>query len=145
MFFLFSQLLKFCDLLDTRHMSFNLHLLFLICLKHSCTICNLKFGGLAYYRPRPTRTTFVTLEYGGLAPARSVSYSKFLQYVTLLFVTIIDAMSQLIRKSSYVIVILWKVSRWPEGIWQHIPPNYFINGQQRKTTANSANLHYPPT
>ena len=22
------------------------------------------------------------------------------------------------------------------------PPNYFINGQQRHTTANSANLHY---
>ena len=25
------------------------------------------------------------------------------------------------------------------------PPNYFINVQQRKTTANSANLHYDPT
>ena len=25
------------------------------------------------------------------------------------------------------------------------PPNYFINGQQRQRTANSANLNYPPT
>ena len=25
------------------------------------------------------------------------------------------------------------------------PPNYFINGQQRHSTANSANLNYPPT
>nr|XP_022314023.1 uncharacterized protein LOC111118716 isoform X2 [Crassostrea virginica] len=25
------------------------------------------------------------------------------------------------------------------------PPNYFINGQQRQSTANSANLNYPPT
>ena len=42
-------------------------------------------------------------------------------------------------------VILWKVSKWHEGIRQPITPNYFINGHQRQTTANSATLNYHPT
>ena len=55
MFFLCKQLLEFCDLLDNL-MSFNL-LIVLIFLKYSCNFCNLQFGGLAYYKPRPTRKT----------------------------------------------------------------------------------------
>ena len=40
---------------------------------------------------------------------------------------------------------LWKVSRWPEEKLLLIPHNYFINGQQRQTTTNSADLNYNPT
>ena len=59
MFFLCKQLLEFCDLLDTCHMSFNLHLLFRFVLNTHVPFCNLQFGGLAYYKPRPARTTLL--------------------------------------------------------------------------------------
>ena len=76
----------------TRHLSYVIQFTLIVLI--FSLICNLEFGGLAYHRPRPTRKTtfppcnFVTLEYGGLALAKSVLYSKF-QHVT---VTIIDAL-----------------------------------------------------
>ena len=48
-----KQLLEFCDLL-IFHLIYTWLLIF---LEYSCTMCNLQLGGLAFYRPRPTRQT----------------------------------------------------------------------------------------
>ena len=134
--------LEFCDLLNTCHnYVIQLTLIVLIFLTYSCTIYYLQFGGLAYYRPRPTSKTSyfrscnsLTLEYGDLAPARSV----FLQHVTLLLSPLLmRCLNRSVNRHS-----LESIEETRGNTTTHPPSNYFISGQQRQP---SLRPDYTPT
>ena len=102
MFFLCKHFLVFCDLPDTCHMSFNLHLLFWFFLKILLYHLLSSVRSLAYYRPVVRLITLLLLSTEALqiAPAKSVSYSKLLQNVPLL---LLPSLMRCLNKSGIVL------------------------------------------
>ena len=131
---MFFRVLEFCDLLDTCLISFNLHLFFWFFFNTPVPfeIFSLEAKITTDHVVQLVRLNF-SAKYGGLALAKSVLYYKFLQYVTFIIVTIIDALPQ----SSYVIVI--EEYRGDPREYGSRPPLTTLS------TANSANLYYDPT